>query len=119
MKLYHATYAHYLWYIEREGLRPDAKKSWAFSEDYVYLTSDPGVAISFAETAEDAPDDIVDEIVLLEIDTKDLDLDKLELDNNILSDNDYSFQYNGIIPPEVIVVYEDYFETDDYTWIAR
>lgn len=114
MTLYHATYLPRLASIMTGGLRPDTEKNWSISEDYIYLTDDPEVAISFAEIAEEVPEEYLNQIVVLKVDAKDLDLDKLELDDNIIEKNDYSFQYSGHIPPEIIEVEDiDFIDFED------
>lgn len=104
MELYHATYLPRLASIMSQGLRPDTEKNWAISKDYIYLTDDPEVAVAFAEIAEEVPKKYLNQIVVLKVNAEDLDLDKLEMDDNIIEKNDYSFQYSGHIPPEIIEV---------------
>lgn len=110
MKLYHATYGVYLDSILKKGLIPNYKTNWDFSGRYIYLTSDPDIAQDFAETADMAPEEYLNDIVILEIDIKDLDENKLRLDDNITQDEDneepYSFQYIDIIKPELLTVYD-------------
>ena len=111
MKLYHATYGAYLDSILEQGLIPNYKTNWDFSGRYIYLTSDPDIAFYFAETADRAPEEYLNDIVIFEIDITDLDQDKLRLDDNITQDeNDeeepYSFQYKGTIRPQLLSIYK-------------
>ena len=111
MKLYHATYGAYLDSILEKGLIPNYKTNWDFSGRYIYLTSDPDIAQSFAETADKAPNEYLKDIVIFEVDLKDLDQDKLRVDDNITQDENeedepYSFQYSGTIRPSLLTVYK-------------
>tara|TARA_B100000287_G_scaffold55118_1_gene48381 strand:+ start:191 stop:577 length:387 start_codon:yes stop_codon:yes gene_type:complete len=103
--LYHATYKKLLPSIKEKGL--DTRKvqlAWEDSEPgVVYLANDPYVAESYAETSENVPEEWLDEIVLLKILSKDLDLSKLYQDRNVRSDEEPStFEYHEIIPWEII-----------------
>ena len=106
--LYHATYELYLKSIMKNGLGGNNLiKNWSDSKDNtVYLSTDPNIAESFAETSELADDDFIDnnDIIILQINTKFLDKNKLHLDSNISDNNDYSFEYNGIIPSNAISI---------------
>lgn len=106
--LYHATYELYLKSIMKNGLGGNnLRKNWSDSKDNtVYLSTDPNIAESFAETSELADDDFIDnnDIIILQINTKFLDKNKLHLDSNISDNNDYSFEYNGIIPSNAISI---------------
>jgi hypothetical protein len=103
--LYHATYKKLLPSIKEKGL--DTKKvqlAWEDSEPgVVYLANDPDVAESYAETSENVPEEWLDEIVLLKIQSKYLDLSKLYQDRNVRSDEEPStFEYHGVIPWGII-----------------
>jgi hypothetical protein len=96
-KLYHATYEPLLKKIKDKGLGNTRITFWPDSvPGVVYLSEDSDVAESYAETAEEIPEDWIDKIVILEIDSDDLDLDKLYIDNNNL--NWDTLEYHGIIP---------------------
>lgn len=108
--LYHATYGPNIKSIMKYGLIPNIEeKIWEDSDDYVYLANDPYVAESYAETAldenENLPEELYDDIVILEIDTSGLDLDKLYSDSNVI-DGDSTFQYEDVIDPKYIHIYE-------------
>jgi hypothetical protein len=103
--LYHATYKELLPSIKEKGLDTrKAKLAWEDSEPgVVYLANDPYVAESYAETSENVPEEWLDEIILLKILSKDLDLSKLYQDRNVRSDEEPStFEYHGVIPWEII-----------------
>lgn len=114
MKLYHATYGAYLDSILEKGLIPNYKTNWDFSGRSIYLTDDPDIAQDFAETADMAPEEYLNDIVILEVDLNDLDQDKLTLDDNITQCEDeddedcqpYSFQYNGTIKPQLLTIFK-------------
>lgn len=99
--LYHATYEPLLPSIKKTGLNTSkAKKAWEDSEaGVVYLANDPYVAESYAETSEMVDEDWLDQIVILKVDSKDLDLSKLKDDRNVRSDEPSdTFEYHGVIP---------------------
>lgn len=101
MKLYHATYSDLLPMIKKIGLGNSPYKNWSDSNNkFIYLASDPDEAYSYAETLEDE-DNIQDyqnsDIIVLEIDSNDLDLSKLSNDENVIGGNS-TYQYEGIIP---------------------
>ena len=93
--LYHGTYLPYLEEIKKSGyVKPGIHKNWDISEKFVYLTRDPDDAYDWAETAEDVPEEYLDQIVVLKIDPKYLDINKLDIDHN------QSYSYDGDIDPE-------------------
>lgn len=109
MKLYHATYSKLLRKIKKTGFLGNSPyKLWSDSNNrYVYLADDPDEAFSYAETALDEIEnerlyDMLedDDIVILEIDSSNLDLSKLQKDTNNLGGTTY--QYEGVIPIEYI-----------------
>lgn len=104
--LYHATYKPLLSKIKQSGLRGGINKFWDDSSpDVVYLSDDPNVAESYAETSDIVDEDWLDLIVILKIDISKLDPALLEIDDNNLSGDTY--QYAGTISPDVIVdIYE-------------
>lgn len=98
---YHATYKPLLKKIFREGLNPNIlKKSWKGSGNFIYLSKDPHVAESYAETSMDVPDDYIDNVVILIIDAKMLDNNFLSIDSNNKAGDTY--QYSKTIPKEAI-----------------
>jgi len=109
MKLYHATYSKLLRKIKRAGFLGNSPyKLWSDSNNkYVYLADNPDEAYSYAETALDEIEnerlyDMLedDDIVILEIDSSNLDLTKLQKDTNNLGETTY--QYEGTIPVKFI-----------------
>lgn len=110
--LYHGTFRAYLDSIEEKGLIPNFHSNWDLDDGYeksgyIYLSNDIDFCGSMVESSEneDIPDEYFDDIIVLEIDTKYLDLSKLKLDENYKSnsfDDTWSFQYKGIISPEAI-----------------
>ena len=81
---YHATYKPYLKRIKETGyIKPGVVKNWGISNSKViYLSRYLDDAISFAEEAENVPKEYLNQIVVLKIDPKFLDLDKLDIDHN-------------------------------------
>ena len=107
MKLYHATYQAYLSSIEKNGLLPDQQKNWAdCASGFVYLANDKDGAISFCETAEDAPAEVFNSgICCFEIESVLLDPALLSIDPNISWKDDESpwcFVYASQISPDVL-----------------
>ena len=114
--LYHATYLPYWEQIKKSGyIKPGINKNWSISDSsFIYLSRDPDDAASFAETAEDVPEEYLDQIVVLKIDPRYLDINKLDIDHNQSYsydgdiDPDYpetwvQFEYDGEIPAKAIV----------------
>jgi hypothetical protein len=103
--LYHATYKPLLNKIKVMGL--DTRKSKTAWEDsvrgYVYLANDVDVAASYAESSEEVPEDWLEQIIILTIDTEKLDLDKLFDDSNVRNESSDTFEYRGVISPDAIV----------------
>ena len=113
-KLYHATFSKLLRKIKRCGyLGNSPYKLWSDSNNkYVYLATDPDEAYSYAETALDDCDnerlyDMLedDDIVILEIDSKYLDKNKLFKDENVV-DGETTYQYEGIINCQIMKIYK-------------
>lgn len=113
-KLYHATFSKLLRKIKRCGyLGKSPYKLWSDSNNkYVYLATDPDEAYSYAETALDDCDnerlyDMLedDDIVILEIDTRYLDKNKLFKDENVV-DGETTYQYEGIINCQIMKIYK-------------
>ena len=114
--LYHATYLPYLRDIKKSGyIKPGINKNWSISDSsFIYLSRDPDDAASFAEAAEETPEEYLDQIVILKIDPKYLDINKIDIDHNQSYpydgdiDPDYpetwvQFEYGGEIPVEAVV----------------
>jgi hypothetical protein len=75
---------------------------------YIYLAKDPEVAASYAETSEVVPDDWLDEIIILTIDSNKLDPEKLFIDQNVQDNEGDTLEYRGIIPFNFITNIEEY-----------
>ena len=105
--LYHATYEPFLNSILANGLGgAGAQQQWEDSKPgYVYLARDPEVAQSHAEANEQVPDDYIDNIVVLAVDSNKLDMDNLEDDPNVL-DDDSTLAYKGVIPSNAFTISE-------------
>ncbi len=90
--LYHATYKPYWEEIKKEGfIRPGRHSNWPDifkTYRYIYLSTEYDNAYSYAETAEDVPEELLDQIVVLEIDANKLDVDSLSADENQIYDSD-------------------------------
>ena len=102
--LYHATYKCLEEQIIRQGLLRGQNSCWGTENDdykkYVYLALEPDVAVSYAECATDELEDEYDEritsdIIIIAVPVEKLDLDKLEIDENNLSNyTDGCLHYN-------------------------
>jgi hypothetical protein len=120
-KLYHATYRQFLNSIKKKGLGNTKKKMWSDSKPgVVYLADDPWVAESYAEESEyidsvEDPDDYLDNIIILEVDTSKLDTSKLYIDENVLLDADEensTWEYHDVIPWEAIKIFDSSIAED-------
>ena len=101
--LYHATYKPLLDSIMKNGLGGNNTKNWEDSvSGTVYLAYDKYQAESYAETSDMVPEDWLDEIVVLQINTNGLDESLFSVDKNNLSGD--TLEYIGIIPPKNIKV---------------
>jgi RNA:NAD 2'-phosphotransferase (TPT1/KptA family) len=102
--LYHATYKPLLKKIKRDGLRGGIRKNWEDSNpDVVYLSTTPEVAESYAETSDMIPDNYLDMIVVLKIDTSQLPKSAFNADKNVRNDTTDTIEFHGVIPPSAIV----------------
>ena len=100
--LYHATYEPLLGSIKTKGLGVTSETNWEDSKPgVVYLSSDPFVAESYAETSERVPEEWLDQIIVLKIRTSNLDSNKLFSDENVIDGQD-TLEYHEVIPPENI-----------------
>ena len=112
--LYHATYGPLADSIQREGLGGDRDTVWEDSvRGTVYLSRDPEVAFSYAETSEDAWDRFETgdglEIVTFQIDTTQLDPAKFNIDQNVIDNEGDTLEYYGVVPPSALkVIRRDY-----------
>ena len=106
--LYHATFEPYIESIKQYGLggKTSPKNYEDSKEGVVYLAIDPDMAESFAETTDIAPEEYLDQIVILEVDTSQLDKTKLFKDMNYFVmntvTNPVSFEYHSVIPPSAL-----------------
>ena len=114
--LYHATYQPYWEEIQKDGFINGGKHcNWQdlSKSNLIYLARDPEVAISYCETSDSAPEEFLDQIVVLQIDVNKLNIDSLNIDENIVysydgpTDPDYpetwqEFQYEEKIPVSFI-----------------
>lgn len=106
--LYHATYKPYLREIKKSGyILPGVHKNWEISNDVIYLCRHKDNAVDYAETAKDVPEEFLNQIIVLVIDTNKLDLNALDIDHNQVYDYDYNiedltsieeFEYSEKIP---------------------
>lgn len=94
--LYHATYKPYWEEIKKEGfIRPGAHQNWGDTfktKDNIYLSKDYYNALSYAETAEEVPEELLNQIIILEISADKLDIDHLDPDYNQVYDYDSEAQ---------------------------
>lgn len=91
--VYHATYKPYWEEIKKEGFIKSGKhQNWNISQSYIYLSKDYYNALSYAETAEDVPEELLNQIIVLEIDADKLDVDHLDPDHNQVYDYDGEVQ---------------------------
>lgn len=102
--------SHYINNIKKKGLGGNNKKNWNDSKDnVVYLADDPDIAESFAEANEEINEQWLDEIIIFKIKTKDLDQNKLFIDENVILDDDefpHTFEYHGIITWNLLKKYK-------------
>ena len=110
--LFHATYQRHLPSIMQWGLGAAPKmpnKNYDDSrEGVVYLATSAQVAESYAESSDLVPEEWLDEIVILRIDTKQLDSTALLGDANVLLDEGEvgdTFEYHGTIPVAAIFLH--------------
>lgn len=106
--LYHATFSARLPSIREHGLGARQFKNWEISEDgKLYFATDPYVAESFCEAAEDVENDIYDSgIVVLQVDSSCLDPELLCPDGNQKEECN-TIAYKGIVPYERLHIWND------------
>lgn len=99
--LYHATYSHLLRSIKQKGLIPRYFCNWEDCDYGVYLASSEDEARSYAETTEneEIDDDMIDNIIVLKIDTSTLDKNKFDYDPMVRNEDKTTFIYKDIINP--------------------
>lgn len=94
--LYHATYKPYWEEIKKDGfIRPGVHQNWGDTfktKDNIYLSKDYYNALSYAETAEEVPEELLNQIIILEISADKLDIDHLDPDYNQVYDYDSEAQ---------------------------
>lgn len=113
MKLYHATYGPLVPSIKKEGLIAGKPSLWGVknAKPALFFALEEEVAISFAETCDEAYEkyernpSLGLELVVFEIEGKNLDPQLLSLDENILGNQGEYLQYEGDIPPEHLSEY--------------
>ena len=97
--LYHATYRPLLRKIQKEGLGgKSSKPNWEDSKPgVIYWSIDSDVAESYADSAEEVPEEWLDNIVVLKCKYSDFDETKLFVDENVRSDNpnEVTIEYHG------------------------
>lgn len=110
-QMYHATYRPYLASILKWGLGGAPvlpPKNYEDSEDgVVYLATTPDIALSYAETAEGVPQEWLDDIVMLRVDLRQLNLSALGYDKNVRTDEDTpmeTLEYRGLIPAHALSI---------------
>lgn len=90
--LYHATYKPYWEEIKKEGfIKPGKHYNWSDiykTYRYIYLSTNYDNAYSYAKTAEKVPEELLNQIVVLEIDANKLDIDSISADENQIYDSD-------------------------------
>jgi hypothetical protein len=107
--LYHATFKPLLKKIKIEGLGGGlTKKLWDSSKDkVVYLALEAEVAYSYTEVGfgenESIPDSWEEKIIVLVIDTENLDKSKFFMDSNVLDNDGSTLEYHGVIPYSSVV----------------
>jgi len=109
--LYHSTFKNNIESIKQRGLVPSFDgivKCWPECKNGVYLHSDPDVAYSYAEIADNPniPEEWFEaenNIVILEINTTTLNKNLFEIDPNLPSEQIGSYLYNGTIPSNTII----------------
>ena len=105
--LYHATYQHHEPSIDKHGLKASSRhKNWSDSKkDSLYLAKSHHVALSYAESSDEAPEKHYDSgIVIYKVNKKHLDKSKIHNDENVLDSND-TVEYHKDIPREHLQIH--------------
>ena len=109
--LYHATYKVHKDSISKHGLMKDSShKNWEDSKKgRVYLAKDPEVALSHAETSEDAPEHHYNSgIVVYKIHKKHLESSKIHKDSNVRNNDDATVEYHDNIPAKHLSIHSEH-----------
>ncbi|MBE3141136.1 MAG: GNAT family N-acetyltransferase, partial [Thermoplasmata archaeon] len=111
--LYHGTFKPLLQKIQAEGLKvTGTEKNYSDSEEgFIYLAETPEEAEAFAEVSETVPDEWVDQIVVLKIDTSKIDAWKIADDPNVQDTEIMTYVYPQDIPAAAITLVESIDET--------
>lgn len=109
-KLYHATYKSLLSKIKSEGLGgKSAKPNWEDSKQGVtYWAISEDIAYSYAESAENVPEEWLDEIIIFECDIDNFDLSQLFEDETVLENDGSTVEYHKIMPFDKLRIVELY-----------
>lgn len=102
--LYHATYMIHKDEILKSGLKlPEGKSNYEgmYAGEYIYLAATPEEAESYAETADNVPEEWLDEIIIFKVE---VDMEDLELDPNNREGLTYVCPY--AIKPEALTLLE-------------
>lgn len=111
--VYHATYGVYIDKIKKEGLKvKSGNKNWDFSNEAIYLSADPYVAIDYCQTSDKVPEKWLDDIYLIAIDSNKLDEAEMDFDSNVIGALTEFEYYKDINPDAFIKIYN--IQTDDY-----
>ena len=104
--LYHGTFKPLLDKINSVGLKiSGTEKNYSDSEEgFIYLAKTFEEAEAFAEVSETVPDEWIDQIVVLKIETAQLDKSKIANDLNVRDTEVMTFTYSQDIPPEALHV---------------
>lgn len=123
--LYHATFNALIPRIYQLGLLPkddEILHNFGGIEPGIYLAENAEYAASMVEASENEniPEEWFSKIVIIRINTKKLNLSKLDVDPNVLPQEDeyddtvepdstvYSYIYRGTIPPSSFIDITDY-----------
>lgn len=100
--LYHATFEGNRSSILQYGLDASrGKRNYDISFPVIYLCDDPDIAEGYAI---EAYGERQDNIILLQIETAELDYRLLSLDRNHMLPDSRAYEYRGIIPPSAISI---------------
>lgn len=104
--LFHATFRANLQSIKKKGIEPGHTKNWEDSnKGVICLSTDPEVAYSYCESAEEVSEYKYDSgIVVLAIPTVVLNPLELRVDRNVRSKGQDSYEYHSNIPAKYIHV---------------
>lgn len=105
--LYHATYLERWPSIKINGLDPNyIPKNWFDSKNVICLAPNSEIAESYAETSEEVDEELLDNIIILKINTKCLNHANFMRDSNIIFNDErmdeICYEYHGKIPPNCI-----------------